>query len=50
LTRGGIGFFSNRGEGARLRWVEVTHQADTLGRLCAALAPANTVNNSGSSK
>ncbi len=39
LERGGVGFFSNRGERARLRWVEVSHQYDTLGRLCAYLAP-----------
>ncbi len=39
LHRGGIGFFCNRGERARLRWVEVSHQYDTLGRLCAYLAP-----------
>jgi hypothetical protein len=39
LTRGGVGFFSDRGERARLRWVEVSHQYDTLGRLCALLAP-----------
>jgi hypothetical protein len=39
LQRGGIGFFCNRGERARLRWVEVSHQYDALGRLCAYLAP-----------
>ena len=39
LTSGGVGFFCNRGERARLRWVEVSHQYDTLGRLCAYLAP-----------
>jgi hypothetical protein len=39
LERGGVGFFSSRGERARLRWVEVSHQYDTLGRLCAYLAP-----------
>lgn len=39
LERGGVGFFCNRGERARLRWVEVSHQYDTLGRLCAYLAP-----------
>ncbi|MDX1979869.1 MAG: hypothetical protein SFV51_06355 [Bryobacteraceae bacterium] len=36
---GGVGFFSDRGEQSRLRWVEVTHQADTIGKLCAFLAP-----------
>jgi hypothetical protein len=39
LPHGGIGFFCNRGERARLRWVEVSHQYDALGRLCAYLAP-----------
>jgi len=39
LKRGGIGFFCGRGEKARVRWVEVSHQYDTLGRLCAYLAP-----------
>jgi len=39
LSHGGIGFFCNRGERARLRWVEVSHQYDALGRLCAYLAP-----------
>ena len=39
LDRGGVGFFSEKGERARLRWVEVSHQYDALGRLCALLAP-----------
>lgn len=39
LAHGGIGFFCSRGEKARLRWVEVSHQYDTLGRLCAFVAP-----------
>jgi hypothetical protein len=39
LKRGGVGFFCGRGEKARIRWVEVSHQYDTLGRLCAYLAP-----------
>ncbi len=39
LRQGGIGFFCQRGERARLRWVEVSHQYDALGRLCAYLAP-----------
>ena len=39
LRRGGIGFFSGKGELARVRWVGVWHQYDTLGRLCALLAP-----------
>ncbi len=39
LRQGGIGFFCQRGERASLRWVEVSHQYDALGRLCAYLAP-----------
>jgi hypothetical protein len=39
LPKGGVGFFSGRGEKARLRWVSVSHQYDTLGRLCAFLVP-----------
>jgi hypothetical protein len=39
LKKGGIGFFSARGEGSRVRWVQVTHQYDMLGRLCSYLAP-----------
>jgi hypothetical protein len=39
LKTGGIGFFCGRGEKARLRWVEVSHQYDTLGKVCAYFAP-----------
>jgi hypothetical protein len=39
LQHGGVGFFANRGERARLRWLEVSHQYDALGRVCAYLAP-----------
>ncbi len=39
LKHGGIGFFANHGERARLRWVEISHQYDALGRMCAYLAP-----------
>lgn len=39
LPRGGIGFFSSKGEQSLLRWVTVTHQYDTIGKLCAYLAP-----------
>jgi hypothetical protein len=48
LRRGGIGFFSARGEESRVRWVQVTHQYDMLGRLCAYLAPYNVPTASGS--
>lgn len=39
LEEGGIGFYCGKAEKSRLRWVEVTHQYDFLGRLCAMLAP-----------
>jgi hypothetical protein len=39
LQHGGVGFFASRGERARLRWLEVSHQYDALGRVCAYLAP-----------
>jgi hypothetical protein len=48
LRHGGIGFFCNRGERARLRWVEVSHQYDALGRLCAYLAPYGIEGRNGS--
>jgi hypothetical protein len=48
LKRGGIGFFAPRGEESRLRWVQITHQYDMLGRLCAYLAPYNIPTTNGS--
>lgn len=39
LKQGGIGFYSPKGDRALLRWVEVSHQYDYLGRLCALLSP-----------
>jgi hypothetical protein len=48
LKHGGIGFFSARGEDSRVRWVQVTHQYDMLGRLCAYLAPYNISSTTGS--
>ncbi len=50
LQHGGIGFFSARGEESRVRWVQVTHQYDMLGRLCAYLAPYNIPAGDGSSQ
>jgi hypothetical protein len=48
LPHGGVGFFCNRGERARLSWVEVSHQYDALGRLCAYLAPYGIEGRNGS--
>ncbi len=47
LRTGGVGFFSAKGEQSRLRWIEVSHQYDTLGRLCALLAPYSISNSHG---
>lgn len=44
IARGGVGFFAEPGEESRLRWVEVSHQYDFLGRLCAFLVPYNVPN------
>jgi len=46
LPKGGIGFFTASGEASRLRWMQITHQYDMLGRLCAYLAPYDTTNGS----
>lgn len=48
LQHGGVGFFSNRGERSRLRWVEISHQYDALGRVCAYLAPYGMEGRNGS--
>ncbi|MBI4874804.1 MAG: hypothetical protein HY822_09250 [Acidobacteria bacterium] len=48
FDRGAVGFFSDKGERARLRWVEVSHQYDVLGRLCALLAPYSLPSTNGS--
>ena len=42
LAAGGVGFFSDKGEQAKIRWIEVTHQSDFLGKLCAYLVPYDT--------
>jgi hypothetical protein len=47
LRKGGVGFFTARGEASRLLWVQVTHQYDMLGRLCAYLAPYNIPSTNG---
>ena len=44
FQRGGVGLFCGRGEAARVRWVEVSHQHDALGRFCAYLAPLGATN------
>ncbi|HEY3441468.1 MAG TPA: hypothetical protein VGK29_11975 [Paludibaculum sp.] len=39
LPEGGVGFFGPKGDKSYLRWVQVKHQYDYIGRLCALLAP-----------
>ena len=39
LLSGGVGFFCNKGERARIASVRVSHNADMLGHLCALIAP-----------
>ena len=48
LPKGGVGFFTARGEESRIRWIALTHQYDMLGRLCAYLAPYETPTTNGS--
>jgi hypothetical protein len=45
---GGVGLFCSKGEDARVRWIEVMHQYDALGRLCAYLAPYGMQTSNGS--
>jgi hypothetical protein len=35
LSKGGVGFFADAGERARLYWVKVAHNDDWIGRVCA---------------
>jgi hypothetical protein len=36
--RGGVGFFADAGEQARLYWIKVSKNEDWLGRVCAFLS------------
>ncbi len=42
LSRGGIGFFAEAGERARLYWIKVSKNEDWLGRVCALLSGGNS--------
>ena len=44
LVAGGVGFFSEVGERARLYWMRVTRNDDWLGHVCAMLAEEAGVN------
>jgi len=36
---GGVGFFTESSEKARLYWMKVTKNSDLLGKLCSILVP-----------
>jgi hypothetical protein len=38
LTKGGIGLFCSPGERARVAWVRVSHNTDSVGRICSLLS------------
>jgi hypothetical protein len=38
LPSGGVGLFCSRGEHARVAWIHVSHNTDSLGRMCSLLA------------
>jgi hypothetical protein len=40
IPSGGIGFFNTKGERSRISWLEISHQYDVLGRICAYLSPS----------
>ena len=42
IKSGGIGFFSEVGESARVYWMKVTKNQDWLGRVCAYLSGSTT--------
>ena len=44
LVAGGVGFFSEAGERARLYWMRVSRNDDWLGHVCAMLADGAVVN------
>jgi len=41
LKIGGVGFFSDRGERARIYWVKLSHQDDFIGKVCAYFYPSS---------
>jgi hypothetical protein len=46
-STGGVGFFSEAGERARLYWMRVSKNQDLLGRLCAYLASGPSTSTAG---
>ena len=47
LAAGGVGFFSEGSERARLYWMKVTNNDDLLGRVCAFIAGTRTTARAG---
>ena len=43
IDSGGVGFFNEKGGDARIHKVSVSHQNDTVGKLCAMLAPHDLI-------
>jgi hypothetical protein len=46
-STGGVGFFSEAGERARLYWMRVSKNQDLLGRICAYLANSSSTSTAG---
>jgi hypothetical protein len=38
LTSGGVGIFCSPGEHARVAWIRVSHNTDSLGRMCSLMS------------
>ena len=38
LTAGGVGMFCSPGEHARVAWIRVSHNTDSLGRMCSLMS------------
>jgi hypothetical protein len=38
LPAGGVGLFCSPGEHARVAWIRVSHNTDSLGRMCSLLS------------
>ncbi len=47
LARGGVGFFSEAGERARLYWMKISRNQDWLGAVCAFLAGSGETQTAG---
>ena len=50
LTSGGVGLFALKGEESRIFRISLTHNNDLFGRLCAMIAPRETISPGGRAK